>query len=246
VTASTGARRRGGRRVPHRGLTLIEIIVVLAIIAVVTGTAIAGSMQLPSARLRRSATMIASAIKVAYTRSTATSHDLRLVMDLEQHKIWLEQSDIPMLVQSKDTTATGGADAVTQSEKDALHEGEKIVKGPSIAKPRFSAVDAYGFGDAESGKGGKSLQRGIEFRAVQTSHDDAPRTSARAYLYFWPGGRTERAAIQVRIGDSDADARTLTLLVSPLTGKVTIKGGAVELEMPTDDAHVSDREDTGF
>jgi general secretion pathway protein H len=229
-----------------RGLTLIEIIVVMTIIAVISGVAIAGSMQLPSARLRRSATMIASAIKVAYTRATATSHDLRLVMDLDQQRIWLEESNVPMLVQSGASVATGGADAITQAEKDALAEGEKVLKGPPVPKPRFKPIEVYGFGDVESGKGGKPLQRGITFRAVQTTHDDAPRKSGRAYLYFWPGGRTERASIEIRIGDAEEDARTLTVLVSPLTGKVVVKGGPAELEVPTDDDHASDRQDTGF
>jgi general secretion pathway protein H len=229
-----------------RGLTLVEIIVVIALIALVSGIGIAGSMQLPSARLRRSATMTASAIKVAYTRATATSRSLRLVMDLDHQKIWLEESRSPMLVQSSSATATGGADAVTQVEKDAVSAGERIMQGPPIPKPRFTPIEAYGFGDVESGKGGKSLQSGIEFRAVQTTHDDAPRKSGRAYLYFWPGGRTELTSIQLRIGQSDEDSRTLTVLVSPLTGKVDIQGGAVDLEVPTDEDHSSDRLDTGF
>jgi general secretion pathway protein H len=239
-------RPRVWMRQPKRGLTLIEIIVVMSIIAVVSGVALAGSMQLPSARLRRSATMISSAVKVAYTRATATSHDLRLVMDLDQQKIWLEQSDIPMLVKSDDAAATGGADAITQAERAALEAGDKIIKGPPIPKPRFTPFEAYGFGDVESGKGGKSLQRGIKFRAVQTTHDETPRRSGRAYLYFWPGGRTERASVELSIGDSEESGRTVTVLVSPLTGKVTVKGGAVELEVPTDDDHASDRRDTGF
>jgi general secretion pathway protein H len=240
--ASTIGRRRGARR----GLTLIEIIVVISIVAIVMGVAVAGSMQLPSARLRKTATLIASAIKVGYTRATSTSRDLRLVMDLGQEKIWLEETDVPMLVQSKSTTSNGGAEAVTDAERAALQEGEKIVKGPPIAKPSFHALDIYGFGDVEEGKGGKPLQRGIRFRQVQTAHDDAARTGGRAYLYFWPGGLTERASIQIRIGDSEEDYQTLTLLVSPLTGKVTVKGGPVELEMPTNDTQASDRQDTGF
>lgn len=232
--------------VARRGLTLIEIIVVLAIVAVVSGVAIAGSMQLPSARLRRSATMIASAVKVAYTRATSTSRDLRLVMDLDKPRIWLEQSDIPMLVQSSGKLAAGGAEAVTQAEKDAVAEGDKIIKGPTIAKPRFSPIDTYGFGDTEEGKGGKPLQRGIKFHSVQTTHDDAPRTSGRAYLYFWPGGRTERASIELSVGDSEESAGILTVTVAPLTGKVVVKSGDVPLEVPTDDDHASDRTDTGF
>ena len=234
------------RRAVLRGLTIIEIIVVIAIIAIITGVAIAGSMQLPSARLSRSTTMIASAIKVAYTRATATSRDLRLVMDLDQKKIWLEESDAPMLAQAKDKSATGGADPMNQLELAAIAEGMRIMKGPPIPKPKFHAIAAYGFGDTESGKGGKSLQRGITFRSVQTTHDDAPRTSGRAYVYFWPGGRTERAAIQLRIGESGEVGQTLTLLVSPLTGKTTVKGGPAELVVPIDDAQSSDRTDTTF
>jgi general secretion pathway protein H len=228
------------------GLTLIEIMVVIAIIGIVTAVAVAGSMQLPSARLRRSAVMITSAIKVAYTRATATSRDLRLVMDLDNQKIWLEESDLPMLTQSRDKTGTGGADPVTTAEQAAVAEGAKIVKGPPIPKPRFHPIEAYGFGDLESGKGGRPLQNGIAFLSVQSEHDDAPRTEGRAYLYFWPGGRTERAAVQLRIGKSPRLDQALTMLVAPLTGKVTMKNGAVDLQIPTDDSQASEREDTGF
>ncbi len=240
------ARALAPRDAATRGLTLIEILVVLAIVAIVMVSAVAGSMQLPSARLRKTATMITSAVKVGYTRATATSRDLRLVMDLENDKVWLEETDVPMLVQSKATTSNGGAEAVTDAERQALLEGDRIVKGPPIAKPSFHAIEAFGFGDVEEGKGGKPLPRGIRFRQVQAAHDDSPRTSGRAYLYFWPGGLTERAAIQIRIGDSDEDYQTMTLLVSPLTGKVTVKGGPVELELPTDDETASDRKDNGF
>jgi general secretion pathway protein H len=239
---TTTQRPRG----PRRGLTLIEILVVLSIIALVMGVAVAGSMQLPSARLRKAATMIVSAIKVGYTRSTATSRDLRLVMDFDQAKIWLEETDVPMLVQSKATSSNGGAEAVTDAERAALREGEKIVNGPPIAKPSFHAIDTFGFGDSEEGKQGKPLPSGIRFRQVQAAHDDAARTSGRAYLYFWPGGLTERASIQIRIGDSEEDFRTLTLLVSPLTGKVAVKGGPVDLTLPTDDTQASDRQDNGL
>src|SRR4029077_20179696 len=95
-------------------------------------------------------------------------------------------------------------------------------------------------------KGPIPLPRGIKFREIQTAHDDAPRTSGRAYLYFWPGGMTERASIQLRLGDSTDDSDTLTLLVSPLTGKVTAKDGPVSLVIPVDDKSASEREDTNF
>src|SRR5258708_7851773 len=145
------------RRSAQRGLTLIEIVVVMTLMAVVTGAVIGGSMQLPSARLRRSVTMIASAVKVAYTRASATSKDLRLVMDLDKQKVWLEESDAPMLVQLKDTTGTGGADAVTDAEKTALAETDLVLRGPRIGKTHFHPTEAYGFVGSGEGHCGQRL-----------------------------------------------------------------------------------------
>ena len=136
--------------------------------------------------------------------------------------------------------------AVTDAERAAVAEGDRILKGPPVPKPRFHPIESYGFGDIDTAKGGKPLQRGITFRSVQMAHDDTAHTTGRAYLYFWPGGRTERAAIQLRVGESVDDDHTMTLLISPLTGKVTLKGGAADLVLPTDDIQSSDRTDTAF
>lgn len=243
-------QRSRRRRIVDRGMTLVEILVVCALIGLVTGGIIAGTQQLPSARLKRTATMLASAVKVAFTRATATSRHLRIVLDLDTSTMWIEESDRPMLVQSKDKTGTAGADPITVAEQQAVADGESILKGPPVPKPRFHPIVAYGFGEGETASGGakgaKPLQRGITFREVQSAHDDEPRTKGRAYLYFWPGGLTERASIELRIGDSIEDKNTLTLVVSPLTGKVTVKSGPVPLAKPIDDKEASEREDTGF
>ncbi len=239
-----------GCRALERGLTLIEILVVCAIIAILTVAVVSGSGTLPSARLKRSSALIASAVKVAYTRATSTSKNLRIVFDLDQNSIWLEEGDSPMLVQSKDKTGTGGADPLTEQERAAYAEGERVLRGPPVPKPRFHAVAALGFGEQEGTvKGAKPLQRGIKFRSVQSLHDDDARTSGRAYLYFWPGGSTERSNIEIRIGDSAQDSHILTLIVSPLTGKVKIKPGAVDFVKPFDeqtDGDKSERQDNGW
>jgi len=223
-------------------MTLVEILIVLIIITMIMVGVIFGSSQVASARLRASSSLVTSAIKTGYTRSNAVSKSVRLVFDFETATMWLEEADRPMVVQSKDLTGTGGADPATEAEQTAVAEGERIVKGPTAPRPQFSAIAAGDLASHEPG-GKRPLPRGITFREIQTAHDDVPRTEGRAYLYFWSGGQTERAEIQVRIGTSEEDSQTLTLSVSPLTGKVSIQNGPVELKLPTDDKEASEREE---
>jgi general secretion pathway protein H len=227
-------------------MTLVEILVVMVLLALVVSAVVVGSGQIDGSRLKKTATNISGAVRVAYTRSTATSKNIRLVLDIEGSAMWLEEGDVPMLVQTKDRTGTGGADPVTEQEKLAVSEGDRIIKGPRAPRPFFKAIDDLGVTPAEGGKGPRKLDRNIHFREVQTAHDDAPLTKGRAYLYFWPGGLTERASIQIRIGESNEDSSTLSLLVAPLTGKVTVKSGPVPVPQPADDKEASEREDKSF
>ncbi len=222
-------------------MTLIEVLIVMALIALILSAVVIGSGQMASSRLRHSSTMIAGAIRVGFSRATASSKTVRLVMDFDDNAIWLEEGDQPHVVASKD--ATGGAAAATEAERAALEESSRILKGPTAPRTAFREIDPMGMVSSDPGKAHKPLERGIRFRRVQTAHDYEPKKSGRAYLYFWSGGQTERAAIQLRAGEGESEEGTITLIVAPLTGKVTIKDGAVELPSPEDDKAASDRED---
>ncbi len=230
-------------------MTLIEVLIVMALIALILSAVVIGSGQMASSRLRHSSTMVTGAIRIGFSRATASSKTVRLVFDFGDNQtpasIWLEEGDQPHLVQSKDTSGTGGAAASTMAEKQALEDSGRILKGPTAPRTAFKEIDAMGLVASEPGKGHKALERGIKIRRIQTAHDDEPRKEGRAYLYFWPGGQTETASIQLKAGDSDEEAGTVTLIVSPLTGKVTIKDGAVEMPKPLDDKEKSEREDPG-
>jgi general secretion pathway protein H len=75
---------------------------------------------------------------------------------------------------------------------------------------------------------------------VHTEHDREPVTEGKAYLYFWPGGGTERAVVQVgRAGDEEG----LSVVVSALTGRARIQRGNLELEPARADGEFDVRED---
>lgn len=238
------SRRREGGRANARGLTLIEVLVVMGLLALIMGGLVIGSGQLASSRLRHSSTMIAGAVRVAFSRATSTSKSIRLVLDLDESEIWLEEGNQPMLVESKDVSGTGGAAAATEAEREAREEAGRIVKGPTAPRASFKEIDPMGVVASTPGKAHKPLERGIKIRQVHTTHDAEPRTKGRAYVYFWPGGQTERAVIQLQVDRKDVpDDEVVSLVLAPLTGKVTVKPGAVELTQRTDDKDLSERED---
>ena len=226
------------------------MLVVIALISVITVALVTASNQLPTAKLKKSTISIMSAIRTAFNQATITSKSLRLAMNFDDGSFAIEQADIPMLVQSKDLVGTGGASAVTEAERRAQEEADRVTRGFTPPKPRFRVIEdlCWGKSDPKKPRTGpcRSLESGVHFREVQAFHDDNPVTKGRAYLYFWPGGLTERANIQLRVGDSRDDSSTLTLMVSPLTGSVKIKAGPVTFVRPTDDRSASEREDNGL
>jgi len=232
--------RRNRRRTG--GLTLIELIVVVSLIALFMGAVVMGMGAATNARVRSAATLVAGGIRVAFTRAASTSKSMRLVLDLDRNVVVLEEADTPMLVRRDDETGSDGASAATAQEEAAIHETERLLKGPTAPRPLFKPVDAFGF-EVDDPTKGRELGRGVAFRRVEISHAEEPYLSGRAYLYFWPGGQTERASIQVGRKDATGDDGVITILVSPLTGRVQIEGGAKPMERARED---SEREDTGF
>ena len=79
-------------------------------------------------------------------------------------------------------------------------------------------------------------------------HQEAPLEEDRAYLYFWPGGQTERAAIQLVLGnpaEADPEKDIITIVISPLTGKTKMEKGRVEMQRPRDESEESEASDDG-
>ena len=108
---------------------------------------------------------------------------------------------------------------------------ESILQGPHIPRPSFHPIKAFGF-TVEKGMTGKALDKNIRFLQIESGHHDAVIKTDQAYLYFWPGGQTERAAIQISINGSTNDTDVVTLLVSPLTGKVDVRKGKWNMPRP--------------
>ena len=203
---------------------------VVTVVAMISGVAIMGSGALGSSRIRADAAMLTGAVRAATARANTTGRSARLVFDLDTHRVQLEESSGPMLRKKDEEESTGaGASPVTEAEQRAVKEARGLIEGPRAPPAMFSPVgDEMGFA-SEAGGSGRALSTGVRFRSVQTDHDGVPRTEGRAYLYFWPGGGTERAVIQL---ERDGVDHGVSVLVSALTGRSKVETGYVDLVEP--------------
>lgn len=231
------------RRSRSRGVTLVEVLIAIALVSIVSGMAMMGGSVADGARLKHSAVMMAGAVRIAYGHANATSKVVRLVFDMDERTVSIEEASSDLKITRNDVT--GGAAAATEAEKKATEEADQILKGPRASRPMFQKVKAMGW-DPDKDKSGRELEKNIRILQVETGHQDEPQKSGRAYLYFWPGGQTERAAIQIAIKDTEIDADSMTVLIAPLTGKADLRKGRLSMPRPRDDAGESERQDTGF
>lgn len=75
------------------GFTIMELMVVLAIIALMMGAVVTSLNALTRADLRSAAFRTAGAIRYTFDRATMTGMYMRLAIDIDKGQVWIEQSD---------------------------------------------------------------------------------------------------------------------------------------------------------
>jgi hypothetical protein len=115
-------------------------LVTIALIGIVTTGVVFGSGALVNSKLRGAASMISGAIRIAYTRASATSRTNRLAFDLDASTVALEETNDKMLVKKDD--ATGGSEASTPEELAAIALAARVIRstGPTRSFQRDQGV----------------------------------------------------------------------------------------------------------
>jgi general secretion pathway protein H len=228
----TYARRRDGRG----GFTLIEMLAVLAIFALMIGSAARGFRSLAKSDLRTSAAKMSGAVKYLFDRASTTGKHHRLVIDLNDGRYWAEVSDdrfyspkeaeTPEEVrrrEEKEAQEDDDAKRKLEERANAEANGAALPPGSSFDlskldmgdfRPKRARFAAF----KETALKPMTLKN-VKVRSVFTPRLTDPVTSGRAYVYFFPLGQTEPAIIT--LSDPSGDA-VYSLVVHPITGRVRI------------------------
>lgn len=231
------------RSARQRGLTLIEILIVLAIVAAATGGVALSFQQVTRASTKSNAARLASAIRYLYDQAIVSGRYYRLTIDFQQNTYFAESADDRFyLVTGKEKSPGRGAafDADAEQKKREEAEARERENTQGLAKqlqPPPSQKRAH-FQNFKDTTLPKVTMRGAWIRDIYTPRQPEPYTRGRAFLYFFPDGHTEQAILHVVAGkrpaEDDEDVRptdpddVFTLIVHPLTGRVEMVNGDQE------------------
>jgi prepilin-type N-terminal cleavage/methylation domain-containing protein len=209
----------------NRGFTLIEVILVVAIIAVVVTGATFGIGAVTRTRLRSASFKVMSAARFAYNRAITHGTTTRLRFDFEKDTMAVEETETPVTLATEEQLETGAGDAVDPWDL-ARSRLEKPLEPPQPTSP-FHPITS------ESGKvieryTARPVGDGISIEALITPHETEKRTEGEGSVYFFPGGFAEHAVVQL----SDSSDTIYSVEVHPLTGNAQIHNFAYE---PLDD-----------
>lgn len=196
-----------------RGFTLVELMIVVAVIAVLSAAVLPAVASLSGADARKSAGELAGSLRYLYDTAALRHATCRMVLDLEARTYAAECA--PRLV------GVARGDQGRPPPDDADLEG-RFPDERDAERRRLLAGSRFGaFQDRLLRK--RELPGKTAIRQVRVEGRREPVTEGKAYVHFFPGGQAERAFIEVADGDN-----LYTVVVEPYTGRARVVAGAVE------------------
>ena len=200
------------------GFTLLELLVTLAIIVGLVVLAVPTFSQVSSAKLRTATNKLSTTLRHCFGYSVSHSKYLRLVIDLDGERYWVESSERPIFISKAKVEEGVDPNELTEEEKEKIEEAREEGR-PIQERARFSA-DKF-ISEVK-------LDKGLNLRSAFTTNQEDVFTTGRSYVHFFPSGFVEPALIVIGQGETDDEGPAYSLTTAPLTGKVTRSMGEVE------------------
>jgi prepilin-type N-terminal cleavage/methylation domain-containing protein len=174
--SDTTSASRAPSPAPRRGYTVVELLIVMAMIGIIAGLALPKYDALPS-KADGGMRLVRGALQQAQRMAIQHQHDMIVSFDLAQHRIRI----------GEDSTDDGIVDAAERERWMSLEEGVQLVTPPS-------AVPGSQAGPGVAGPGVRSIEG---FPSVVFRRNGAASGDIAVYVGVSRGSRFEHRAITV-------------------------------------------------
>jgi general secretion pathway protein H len=176
----------------NQGMTLIEILVALSIIAVVSAIALPTITNIFGENIKSSSRKLAGTIKYLFNQAIIKNRTMRLAYDFKTNTYWAEIADEKYLIEDEEEKEFYSSDDDEDKDEDFQQIKTKLIK------PR-------------------KLDSGVEFKSVYSMFKEEMIEDGRAYTHFFPGGFAEATVIHLESGK-----KVFSLVIEPMLGMAKI------------------------
>ncbi|MBN1960896.1 MAG: type II secretion system protein [Deltaproteobacteria bacterium] len=221
-----------------RAFTLLEVMVVLIILVLAAAVIVPMVGKTNIADLRSTAGKVAGTIRATYDQAALSGRKYRLVFDLTKQIIKIE-SDNSKITETPGlfdlaNVLLGNNGKITEDESvansDNADEKIKEVQPPAellsllgISKEETEDVDELS--SYQNAGHDFRISKDVRILDVWVEGMSQPITEDKAFLYFFPGGYTQKSMIHL----TTSEGTTFTVKVAGLTGNTEIIDKFVEV-----------------
>jgi type II secretory pathway pseudopilin PulG len=207
--ASLSTRSRSAAR----GLTVVELLVVLAIAASIMGLSFSAFSNMTHAKLRADAMRLSGALRMVYGRAAINGLRYQVTINMDAGTYRVDCSEENVVVTATNDDRRDERPDEDDPEADPFGLG---ARGPTLSDCSEPLLEQT------------ALREGIAFARLVTSHHDEPVEEGTHTIAYFPNGFVERSIIWLRQGEDNY----LALSIDPMSGRVRIHAG--DHEVPDD------------
>ncbi|PIR26388.1 MAG: hypothetical protein COX62_02225 [Deltaproteobacteria bacterium CG_4_10_14_0_2_um_filter_43_8] len=199
------------------GFTLFELLVTLAVVALVVGLVVSQTNDLFDRDIKQASSKLAATIRYLYNKSATEGIYFRLILDIDERAYWIEATGDPYLLANPQAFAASGKSTASKSLLDEA-KSKSLLQDEEIEriKPKTPSFDQVSERLLKPSK----LPTSVYIKDVYVEHLQGPVDSGKASIAFFPNGYVEYAVINFR--DED-DSLAYSLKTNPVSGSVKIE-----------------------
>jgi general secretion pathway protein H len=203
-------------RTQARGFTLVELMIALAVMALLTAAVTPALSSLTGADARKAAGELSGSLRYLFDTAALRHATCRMAIDLDHRGYWAECAPGQVGVLKENDRSLLAPD--DEELADRFPDERDAERRRLLAQTRFGA-----FNDRLLPK--RALPGHAVFGEIKVEGRTEPVTRGMAYVHFFAAGQAQRAYIPVVDG-----SYRYTVVLEPFTGRARVVEGVVEAD----------------